>query len=136
MSKIDLAEMERIVRKASFKPTSYDGTVRAVARLVLEYIERHPEDVGAPVDDIFDWDSIRAEWALMKDSSADDQVAVMMRHRTSKGLYERIIEKDSEQRETFSHLGMTGYQWGAGFNLAMQILKLPGQPNPAIVVLP
>lgn len=134
-------ETEMKIRRANLHPVEeatdkgYADGIAAVARVVLEYMEQHPEDVGAPIEDIYDWEAIHVAWREMEITGPDQQMVIMLEHRTSAGLYDRIKEKDPERGKILGQLGMTGFQWGLGFNLAMEVLKLPDQPNPAIFVV-
>jgi hypothetical protein len=125
---LELAEMERKIRKArlgSDEELGYEGCGWACARIVLEYLEHHPEDVGAPIDNLYDWD----RW------KADGQPQVLKPYLLTDGLYERIKRKDEERGKQLENLGLTGFLWGWGFNAAVRVMGQPTQPNPAILEL-
>lgn len=121
--RVDDETFERRIRRASLAPTDYDGAGLACARIVLEYLEHNPGDIGVPIEDVLDW----TRW------KADGMPNELAPYRLAQGLYDRIKERDPERGEQLVSLGLTGFLWGWGFNAARKVMKQPTEPNPAIL---
>lgn len=114
--------------------TAYVEHCQALARVMQEYLEQHPEDAGCPIGNEYDFVRFRAENDL--DQDTDVLIPIMERYLTAEGLVERMARKDPDRRRHLSELTMTGYQVGVAYELAHAALGLhPRRENPAILEL-
>lgn len=112
----------------------YEQHIHKLARVLQDFLEQHPEDVDAPVDNIYDWESFRREHDMRQDAGV--LIPLMDQYCTGRGLLDRIASKDPTRRAELSALTMTGYQWGVAFNLAHLALGIDNPaPNPALIEL-
>jgi hypothetical protein len=102
-------EFEQHIRAA--EPTDdYGGIATYAARLVLEFLEAHPEHSDTPIE--AEGEFRGREYVKVRD-----------------GLYDVMKEAGVPLAE----LDLTGFQWGWAANAARNVLGLEHQPNPAIV---
>ncbi len=123
--RMTVTEMRAYIEAAPARPRSYDDAGRAAAKVILDFLERHPEasDLPADSDGAFDLDE---SGNIVPDSY----------HMVREGLWDylRRIEPDlyARHRKTvFAEL--TGFSWGWAVNAARRCLELTPVPNPAIV---
>ena len=121
------AMQEKIYAASQAEPASYEECGWICARIVLEYLEQHPDDIGLPPDDVYDWERFRA------DGAGSYSRAEMAKYLLAEGLFERIRVRDAERAKQLDDLGLTDFLWGWGYNAAHHVLALPTAPNPAIV---
>ena len=112
-------QMRALLEGAPLTPDGYDDGANAAARLVLEFLERHPEALAMPSDSEYEW---HGEDATLK----------------IEGLYEYMkrVEPDwfaAHHENIWNEL--TGFMWGWAVNAARYVLSAPPVPNPALVVI-
>lgn len=113
------AETREYILSAPDLPTNYDDYGRAVAKLVLGFLERHPEASDMPADSEHDWSKF----------DGGDPPPLLR-----EGLYDYIKRTEPGYgRAIFEE--MTGFMWGWGVNAARRCLELPPVANPAIVTI-
>lgn len=126
--RLTVAELRAEIMAASEQPGSYDECGRAIAKAVLEFLERHPEAHAMPAESSH-------KWPTGTDGSPDWSAIPTV---TVEGLYQYMkrVEPDwfTVQRSRVFE-GMTGFQWGWGVNAARHCLGLGPVPNPAIVTV-
>jgi hypothetical protein len=113
----------KIRRAPLSEPDSYEACGLACARIVLEYLEHNPSDIGVPIESLYD----RERW------KADGMPSELKPYLLASGLYDRIKEHDPERGQQLVDLGLTGFLWGWGFNAARKVMNQPTEPNPAIL---
>jgi hypothetical protein len=120
-------DMREYILAAPDQPTNYDDYGRAVAKLVLGFLERHPEASDKPADS-------EHEWPTKPDGTPDWNATPSI---TVEGLYDYIKRVEPDWKEANQHVfgEMTGFMWGWGVNAARRCLELPPVPNPAIVTI-
>jgi hypothetical protein len=103
-------EFERRIRTAPAITKDYDAAANYAARLVLEFLEEHPEHHDTPIE--AEGEIHNGEYVRVRD-----------------GLYDVMKAAGVPLAE----LELTGFQWGWAANAARHILGLEHQPNPAII---
>lgn len=122
------AELRAIIEATSDQPDSYDSTANAAAKIVLNFLERHPECALFPAD------SVR-EWPKKADGSTDYSVDPTI---TQEGVWDAIkrLEPETYEKHRERIFGqLTGFMWGWAVNAAKYCLDLPPVQNPAIISL-
>jgi hypothetical protein len=120
-------EMREYIESAPAAPDTYDDYGRVVAKLVLEFLERHHEACMMPADSVH-------SWPVLPDGETDwngtPKVVV-------EGLYDYMkrIEPEWQQAHYDIFGEMTGFMWGWGVNAARSVLNLPPVHNPAILTI-
>jgi hypothetical protein len=114
------------VESRFYRPSGYGDGANATAKIVLHFLERHPECALMPAE------SAR-EWPKKDDGTTDWNGTPTV---TQEGIYDAIkrLEPETYERHrehVFSEL--TGFMWGWAVNAAKYCLDLPPVPNPAIV---
>jgi hypothetical protein len=119
-------DFERMIRTAA-PGGGYDGTANYAARLVLEFLETHPEHRGTPIEaeGEFQINGRKAEPWELRDADGPRPEYVKIRD----GLYDVM----KEAGVPLADLDLTGFMWGWAANAARHVLGLRAQPNPAIV---
>ncbi len=116
-------EFARMIREAP--PVESDGSPGATyescgnyaARLVLEFLEAHPEHRDKPV--------------MQRGEFADPKTFTGYHPVGPPDLYDVM----KEAGVPLARLGLTGFQWGWAFNAGRHVLGLPPEPNPAILTI-
>jgi hypothetical protein len=113
------------VRPEPADSDSYDAAATYAARLVLEFLEQHPEHRDTPIEaeGEFQVDGRRVE---ATDLSPDQKWEYV---KVRDGLYDVM----KAAAVPLDELDLTGFMWGWAANAARNILGLEHQPNPAIV---
>ena len=110
--------------RSADKTNEYGETARYAARLIVEFLEAHPEHLTTPGE---------AEGAFQVDGREATREEVMSGAakfvRLRDGLYE-VMETEGVY---LGDLDLTGFMWGWAFNAARKVLGLGPVPNPAIV---
>lgn len=122
------AEMRAMIEAAPLDAGGYGGCANACARLVLGFMERHPETHRMPADS-------KHEWPTKADGSTDWNATPTV---IEEGVYEAIKRLEPELYEQHrEHIfgELTGFMWGWAVNAAKYCLDLPPVPNPAIVTI-
>jgi hypothetical protein len=118
-------EMREYILSAPENPKSYDDFGRFAAKMVFEFLERHPEAATMPADSKHEW-PVKADGSF--DWNAKPKIVV-------EGLYEYIKRTEPGNAALLSDAGMTGFMWGWAVNAARSCLDLPPVHNPAIVTI-
>lgn len=121
------AEMRADILAAPDRPGSYDDYGRTTAKLILGFLERHPEASEMPADSEHKWPTLgdgTTDW------NAKPRTVVV-------GLWEYMKTAEPEWYAAHAHVWdeLTGFLWGWGVNAARRSLELPPVANPAIVVI-
>jgi len=113
-------EMKEYIEDAPDNPQTYDETARAAAKIVLSFLERHPEAHNMPADSDIEFDG-KADWNSY--------------HITREGLsdYIKRIEPELWNNPILDEL--TGFMWGWAVNAARSALNLSPVPNPALLTI-
>ena len=117
------------IMEASFESEgfSYDDCSLAMARIIVEAIEKYPclRDVPMEPTYLTDTDG-KMVWFEDRDSPA-----VYIRQ----GMFEvlKFLHPDEESPERKVMDEMTGFMWGWAYNAAASVCLMEPQPNPAIV---
>lgn len=112
-------QMAAYLLSASSEAHSYDEGARLAGRIVLEYLQMHPEDAALPADDKHEWPN---GW---------DAPSVIV----APGIHGQMERKEPGAIEKLRSLGLTGFMWGWAVNAAKYALDLPPVANPAIVTI-
>jgi hypothetical protein len=122
--RMDVTEMREYIESAPDEPKDYDECGRVIAKLVLRFLERHPEASDMPAESAH-------EWPKKPDGSTDWDAKPTI---TRMGLFEYIEQAEPGYGgDVFGD--MTGFQWGWGVNAARRCLELPPVSNPAILTI-
>ena len=125
--RMTMEEMREYIESAPDKPESYDDMGRAVAKLTLEFMERHPESHAMPADS-------EHEWPKGANGETDWRATPTL---VVEGVYEYMKRVEPEwhaaHQDVFDE--MTGFMWGWGVNAARRCLGLGPVSNPAIVTV-
>jgi hypothetical protein len=128
--KLSRQELLEKIRGASLAPDSYDDASLAIARVIVEAIEKYPCLRSVPMEAEYLRDANeKMVWFEDRESPA-----IHIRP----GMYE-ILEKlhpDESSPERVVMNGMTGFMWGWAYNAAAHVLFMDQQRNPAIVEIP
>lgn len=122
------AELRVIIEATSDHPQGYNDGAMAAAKIVLGFLERHPECQRMPADS-------EREWPKKANGETDWDAKPTI---TEEGIYEAIkrIEPETYARHReYIFGGLTGFMWGWAVNAAKYCLDLPPVPNPAIVTI-
>ena len=120
------AQLRAIIEAASDEPKGYGDGANAAAKIVLGFLERHPECQYMPADS-------RHEWPKKADGSTDWDATPTV---VEEGIYDAIkrLEPETYAKHREHIFGeLTGFMWGWAVNAAKYCLDLPPVPNPAIV---
>ena len=122
--RMTVEEMREYILTAPDSPKSYDDGGRAIAKLVLGFMERHPDAAAMPADSDYEWPK--------KANGDPDWNATP--NVVREGLYDYIKRMEPNYgRAVFEE--MSGFQWGWGVNAARTVLGLHPVPNPAIITI-
>jgi hypothetical protein len=120
-------EFEQKIRTAE-GTGSYDDTATYAARLVLEFLEAHPEHRDTPIEAEGAWRAPDGHFLTpeeLRESLPEGAVYARVRE----GLYDVM----KEAGVPIDGLDLTGFMWGWAANAGRHVLGLAHQPNPAIV---
>jgi FAD/FMN-containing dehydrogenase len=123
--RLTVEKMRKQILSASDHPKSYDETGRACAKVILGFLERHPEASEMPADS-------EGEFGKFADGTPNWNDY----HVVREGLYEYIKRSEPalyEQHEEAIFGELTGFMWGWAVNAARRCLELPPVANPAII---
>lgn len=120
------AETFRTWIKTADREDSYGEAARLAARYLLEYLTAHPEDMRLPLDDVHDWNRMRAE--LGDRFTSPDE---LLRYRTQEGLF----DKAAAEYPALKNMDLTGFMVGWAFNAARRCLEIPPAPNGALFTI-
>ena len=121
--KVSPEEFEAKIRAASMEPDSYDGASLAIARVILEAVEKYPCLRDVPMESVY---------LTGKDGKVNyDKPAVHI----CPGMYDVLknIFPDEACPERKVMEGLTGFMWGWAYNASGRGLGLAEQPSPAII---
>lgn len=134
--KMTREEFEAWVRSAMTRPElesatfsesgeGYDETSRTVARIVLEFLEAHPEHRDVPAEGQGEFRVKGTGGKPTPETPYEDTEYVMVRE----GL-DDVMEREGV---SLKGLDLTGFMYGWAVNAARSILDLPPVSNPAIM---
>lgn len=125
---LSLQELREKIRTASLEPDSYDGASLAIARVIVEAIEKYPCLRDVPMEGVYLTDT---GGKMVMYETGGDVPCIVIRQ----GLYDILkqIHHDEQCPERAVMDGMTGFMWGWAYNAAARVLMMDQQPNPAIM---
>ena len=117
-------EQRAYLESAPDRPESYDDGARLAGKLVLEFLERHPEASEMPAEN-------QGEFGRLPDGEPNWEDYRVIRE----GLYDYMKKAESVWfvDHTTAFDGLTGFMWGWAVNAARRCLELLPVENPAIV---
>ncbi len=121
------AQVRSTLRRASMRPKSYNTTANTAGKLVLEFMERHPESASMPADSKY-------EWPRRADGEIDFEGTPTI---TVEGVYEYMKRIEPEWYIKYKYIWteLTGFMWGWAVNAARYSLDLPPVSNPALLTI-
>ncbi len=125
--KLSPEEFETKIRVAPIESRSYDGASLAMARIIVDAVEKYPCLRGVPMESVY----LRDKDEKMVWFEDRESPSVHIRA----GMYDVLkdIFPDEACPERKVMQGLSGFMWGWAYNAAAQVLKLEAQPNPAIM---
>jgi len=122
-------ELEAKIRLASMEPDSYDDCSLAIARVIVEAVEKYPNLRSVPMEAEYLRD-VDGETVWFEDR---ERPVIHIRSGMHDVLKEIFPDEQSPERKVMSE--MTGFMWGWAYNAAARVLGMSARPNPAIVEL-
>jgi hypothetical protein len=101
----------------------YNGAAFSLARIMLEFIEDHPEFADVPMDPTFDFNKRKGERGYYKTIGIGE-------------LMKAFGEEAYWSKDIDDYLGgVTGFMWGWAYNAVRYALNQDekAEPNPAII---
>lgn len=119
-------EFEQMIRKAPLEgDLDYSGGANAMARILLEALEKHPQLRDLPDGHEY---LMTSDGQIFRTDEGWSPIALNV------DLYDVIKRLHPEHQETIFD-NLTGFMWGWAVNASRKILGLGPVPNPAIMTI-